>query len=80
MEDGDYAKEQECSKLYVSCSGGEATYRNCPAETYFDVESGECLEKEWVQVCGGELTTRMPETTVASDEGKHAFSFPFIPI
>jgi hypothetical protein len=51
----------------VSCSGGEATYRNCPADTYFDIESGECLEKEWVKVCGGELTTRMPETTVAFD-------------
>jgi hypothetical protein len=70
MEDGDYAQEQECSKLYVSCSGGEATYRNCPAETYFHMGSNECLEKEWVPVCGGELTTRLPETTVAFDTSK----------
>jgi hypothetical protein len=67
MDDGDYGREKECSQLFVSCSGGIVVYRSCPADTYFDVDSGECHEKEWVRACGGESTTRLPETTVAAD-------------
>jgi hypothetical protein len=67
MDDGDYAHDNECSQLFVSCSGGMAVYRSCPADTFFDTHSSECHERHWVQACGGESTTRLPETTVAAD-------------
>jgi hypothetical protein len=59
--DGDYADPSaQCSQTYYSCAGGFTWKMQCAEQMYFDQISGGCMEREWVQACGGEATTLAP--------------------
>ena len=46
-----------CSDLFYACSGGHSHEMECAEPTVFDVESGQCMQREFVAACGGEATT-----------------------
>lgn len=53
---------------YISCAAGVAYERECPSNLYFDDVSSGCLDKEFVEACGGRATTTQKATTHAPDD------------
>ncbi len=77
-KDGDYDHPSNpCSAEYVTCSGGETNYRNCPSGLVYDWDNNRCQEAEWVLGCGGTNTQPPAPNPPRPPAGKlHVFSIP----
>ncbi|VDM41292.1 unnamed protein product [Toxocara canis] len=72
-EDGYY--DIGCSGRFFSCLGEKTTILQCDLGLKFDVISGECMPKRYVQACGGR--SKVPPRSLPIDDMAESLIGPF---